>query len=196
MAIPARESVIGPTRLFCERSSKTRLRHAAKATAERVELMRLEARLRVVREAIRQRTAGKGPEREKLGRLTEVTAPVRGSQVTLRQRHGVVAAGFQEERAFSGSERCRLASRRKRPSWVRERECGRGERKQRNSRKNTNILREIRKIVRFGRLFHFTALCLGFVLYFCYLEDKKRKTQKTKKSNKVGPTVTLYFNGN
>ena len=78
MTIPARESQMGPTRLFWERSRMTRLRHAAATTAERVELMRLVVRLRAVRETMRQRTAGKGPEREAKGRLTAVTVAVRG----------------------------------------------------------------------------------------------------------------------
>ena len=54
------------------------LRHAAATTTDRVELMRLVVRLRAVRETMRQRTAGKGPEREAKGRLTAVTVAVRG----------------------------------------------------------------------------------------------------------------------
>ncbi|KAH1221123.1 hypothetical protein GmHk_12G034615 [Glycine max] len=128
---------MGPTRLFWERSRTTRLRHTAATTAERVELMRLVVRLRVVRETMRQRMAGKGPEREAEGRLTAVMVAVRGSQVTPRHRHGLAAEESQEERAFSGSESYRLASKRKRLSWVRERESAGEERESRGTAKQT-----------------------------------------------------------
>lgn len=99
--------------------------------------MRLVVRLRVVRETMRQRMAGKGPEREAEGRLTAVMVAVRGSQVTPRHRHGLAAEESQEERAFSGSESYRLASKRKRLSWVRERESAGEERESRGTAKQT-----------------------------------------------------------
>lgn len=57
-------------------------------------------------------------------------------QATPVQLHGVESNGFQLERALLGSERELLAWRRKRPSWVRERErCGRKKRKRKRERR-------------------------------------------------------------
>lgn len=52
-----------------------------------------------------QRNVGKGPESCELGRSTELTRRVTGSQVMPRQLQGVSSRSFHEERDWVGSER-------------------------------------------------------------------------------------------
>lgn len=79
------------------------------------ELIELLDRESLEREGNRQRNIGKGPEREALSRLTEITE-FRWSQVIPVQLHGVASRSDQWEREPAGSESESLTLNRYRPS--------------------------------------------------------------------------------
>jgi hypothetical protein len=108
-------------------------RHGRREEELREELIKFKGRERMVRLGRWHREGGKGPNRLRFVRSTEVTeGPVQDMPVHL---HGVGSWSCQSARAFPVSTRPRLASSRKRPSWVREEEIWM-EQKRRNERRS------------------------------------------------------------